>query len=286
MRIPRAWSFAILLVLCLAALPQDGWGRVWKDRQGRELEADFLGLVGDKVRIKRTSDGRVFEYPLEQLSDEDQEFARRTMEASKSPAGSEPAEEASPTSPAADADTASTASTTGEDAPQGGPTEEEKQVAQGEGQAPLATEGALEPEPPTPPTSAASPPSTASPSGSPFTSPLAYVAYCVGAVVAVALVWMGVKRARGKGADPDELYQMGQSYLLRGDANSAIRVLNSALRNGLSGYRVCEAHMLLGSAYVRLNDRAKALAQLRKAESINEERTGALRKVLKQKGWL
>lgn len=66
----------------------------------------------------------------------------------------------------------------------------------------------------------------------------------------------------------------------------AITVLTKALSNGLSGYKVCEAHMLLGSAYIRLDDRTNALKQLRKAEAINEERTGALRKALKEQGWL
>ena len=199
MRIARGSSFAVLLVLCLGALPQHGWGRVWKDRQGREVEADFVDLVGDNVRIKRTSDGHVFEYPLEQLSDEDQEFARRTMETGKSSAASPPAEKVSPASPAADADAASTPSTTAEPPLQAPPAADKEKLTHGEDEASHATAAAVEAQPPTSPSPAASPPPTAGPSGSPFTSPLAYAAYCIAAVAAVALVWFGVKLARRRG---------------------------------------------------------------------------------------
>ncbi len=51
-------------------------GHTWTDRQGRTVEAEFLSFADGMIRIKRASDGKVFEMPLERLSDADQEFVK------------------------------------------------------------------------------------------------------------------------------------------------------------------------------------------------------------------
>lgn len=50
--------------------------RIWTDRTGRKLDAEYIGFNGGKVEIKRTSDGKTFYVPLERLSDADQAFVR------------------------------------------------------------------------------------------------------------------------------------------------------------------------------------------------------------------
>ncbi|OHB69806.1 MAG: hypothetical protein A2V70_14720 [Planctomycetes bacterium RBG_13_63_9] len=59
-----------------AAAPT-GSTRTWTDATGSfKIEAEFLGLDGDKVRLRK-SNGRVITVPLQKLSDADQQFARK-----------------------------------------------------------------------------------------------------------------------------------------------------------------------------------------------------------------
>jgi hypothetical protein len=46
--------------------------RLLKNREGREIDAELLGLDGDVLRIRAR--GRVFQISVSELSDEDQEF--------------------------------------------------------------------------------------------------------------------------------------------------------------------------------------------------------------------
>lgn len=50
--------------------------RTWTDREGRQVEAEFLGLTDGQVEIKRTSDGKIFKWPLDQFSGGDQTFIK------------------------------------------------------------------------------------------------------------------------------------------------------------------------------------------------------------------
>jgi hypothetical protein len=61
-------AFLFVSGLCLA--------RTWTDRKGRQIEADLIAVKDEAVRLKRTSDGKVFEIPLAGLSDADQVYAR------------------------------------------------------------------------------------------------------------------------------------------------------------------------------------------------------------------
>lgn len=49
---------------------------MWTNRNGRTVEADFIALTDGKVQVKRASDGKLFEVPLESLSDADQAYVR------------------------------------------------------------------------------------------------------------------------------------------------------------------------------------------------------------------
>ncbi len=59
-----------------ASASKDAPARTWRDRNGRAVEAAFLGCEAGKLRLQRTRDGQVFEVPLAALSDEDQAFVR------------------------------------------------------------------------------------------------------------------------------------------------------------------------------------------------------------------
>ena len=49
--------------------------RTWTSADGRTIEARFIDEKKDKVRIRRT-DGRVFNIPLDNLSEEDQKYVK------------------------------------------------------------------------------------------------------------------------------------------------------------------------------------------------------------------
>ena len=63
--------FAILIV---AAIATTASARIWTDRKGREVEAEFVSYENGQVRIKRKSDGKEFVVPLSTFSDDDQSF--------------------------------------------------------------------------------------------------------------------------------------------------------------------------------------------------------------------
>lgn len=54
----------------------DPKARVWTNRSGKTVEAEFVSISGDTVRIKRESDGKLFDVPLDTLTDADQAYAR------------------------------------------------------------------------------------------------------------------------------------------------------------------------------------------------------------------
>jgi len=57
--------------------------RVWTDSTGKHrIEALYGGLVGGKVRLKKT-DGRIVQLPLERLSPADQDFVRQVSRAAE-----------------------------------------------------------------------------------------------------------------------------------------------------------------------------------------------------------
>ena len=48
----------------------------WKSKAGTELEASLHKLDGDYVFLKKTSDGKIIKLPINQLSDDDQEYLK------------------------------------------------------------------------------------------------------------------------------------------------------------------------------------------------------------------
>lgn len=72
---------AIMLGLtCLAiglapVRAEEAASRIWTDKQGRQVDAIFLGLQGDNISLQ-TKDGRTFTFALTNLSAEDQTFAK------------------------------------------------------------------------------------------------------------------------------------------------------------------------------------------------------------------
>jgi hypothetical protein len=67
-----ALFFAILATTCLA--------RTCTDQSGRQADADFVSFSEGIVKIRRTSDGHVFDVPLERLSATDQRFVQSASE--------------------------------------------------------------------------------------------------------------------------------------------------------------------------------------------------------------
>ncbi len=72
-------------LLLAAADPFADSLRTWRDVNGREIQAVFKGLAGDKVKLEK--DGQVYIFPLSQLSAADQSHARNLQ---ASPAKSAP----------------------------------------------------------------------------------------------------------------------------------------------------------------------------------------------------
>ena len=65
----------LLSVSFSLALPMYAEVRVWKNQKGQAISAEMTGLQGDKVMLKMAN-GRVIPYALDQLSPEDQAYAR------------------------------------------------------------------------------------------------------------------------------------------------------------------------------------------------------------------
>jgi hypothetical protein len=58
-----------------SAVAEEAASRMWTDKQGRQVEAIFLGLEGDNISLQ-TKDGRTFTFAMANLSAEDQNFAK------------------------------------------------------------------------------------------------------------------------------------------------------------------------------------------------------------------
>lgn len=67
----RFFSFFCVFAVSLN-IGLSGDSRVFKNSQGKELKAEFISESEGSVRIKRTSDGRMFLLKVSSLSDEDQ----------------------------------------------------------------------------------------------------------------------------------------------------------------------------------------------------------------------
>lgn len=74
----------VLLSLCLV-IPHSALGRTWTSSEGEPLEAEFVSASETSVRLKRDSDGKIFELPLERLSVPDQEFIKAKAEEMNKP---------------------------------------------------------------------------------------------------------------------------------------------------------------------------------------------------------
>lgn len=97
--------FLLTLVISSASLSlhaQAPVTRTWTSTDGRKIEASFMAVEGDSVKI-RMANGSTFTVPLVRLSAEDQAYAKaQAAAAPAAPAGS-PAAEAKGTTPAASA---------------------------------------------------------------------------------------------------------------------------------------------------------------------------------------
>lgn len=75
MKTPAAITTCVLLVACMAA-----HARTWTDTTGRELEANFVSATEQAVTVRRSTDGKVFEIPLERLSEADRAFVSEQLQ--------------------------------------------------------------------------------------------------------------------------------------------------------------------------------------------------------------
>lgn len=66
----------MLLAVLFLTLTSTCLGRIWTDRTGRQVEAELISVSDGYVKIKRQSDGKVFDLPLDRLSDDDRAFLR------------------------------------------------------------------------------------------------------------------------------------------------------------------------------------------------------------------
>lgn len=73
-RLCFAACFLFAMALCVQA-------RVWTDTTGRTVEADFIAIDHDHVKIKRQADGQIFSLPINRLSETDQAFLREQTSA-------------------------------------------------------------------------------------------------------------------------------------------------------------------------------------------------------------
>ncbi|WP_309399789.1 SHD1 domain-containing protein [Cerasicoccus maritimus] len=64
---------------CLVPWLARGEPRTWTDKAGRQVEAEFIALEAGHVKIKRSSDGRTYLFPVESLSREDQAYLRKII---------------------------------------------------------------------------------------------------------------------------------------------------------------------------------------------------------------
>lgn len=77
---PGARLLAALLIVSAMARGQ-ALGRVFTNTKGKTIEAEMVGASKTHVRLKK--DGRVFNVPIETLSDTDQHFIRMALEETK-----------------------------------------------------------------------------------------------------------------------------------------------------------------------------------------------------------
>lgn len=80
---PMRGVFCLLVLVLSAVGAAAADARTWTDRTGRQLDAEFVSFSNGIVRIKRTSDGRTFDLPLERFSDADIAFVRAQPAAGK-----------------------------------------------------------------------------------------------------------------------------------------------------------------------------------------------------------
>lgn len=66
---------ALLVSISVCATETRAEDRMWTDRQGRTIRAEYLGFAEGKVEFRR-SDGKVFKVTLDKLSDADQAFVK------------------------------------------------------------------------------------------------------------------------------------------------------------------------------------------------------------------
>lgn len=63
----------LLLLFCLP-LVASAATRVWTNNAGQEIEAEFLSIGESTVKIKLISTGKIYDYPIANLSEADKEF--------------------------------------------------------------------------------------------------------------------------------------------------------------------------------------------------------------------
>src|SRR6056300_1786312 len=72
-------GFAKIFLLLAVSLSAKEPIRTWTSADGRTLEARYLEMVGNKVRIENAS-GRTFTVPLTGFSSADQEYTKKAYE--------------------------------------------------------------------------------------------------------------------------------------------------------------------------------------------------------------
>ncbi len=65
--------------------------RVWLNREGKSIEAEFIQVDSGNVTLRKTSDGKTYTLPLEKLSDEDQIWVKRHSSAPTGDSTTDPA---------------------------------------------------------------------------------------------------------------------------------------------------------------------------------------------------
>jgi len=83
-------GLACSLLLAFALFPEDADARSFTDKLGRAIEGELVSITGDIVKIKRTSDGQVFNMKASDFSRTDQAYFTSQGGAAGTPAATTP----------------------------------------------------------------------------------------------------------------------------------------------------------------------------------------------------
>lgn len=103
LNLPLTWNelsfMRYFMIGLLSMLAGTLFARTWTDIDGRETEAEFVGLNGEMVTIRLDRDGKTYEVPLTRFSTADRVYIAERMRQEAASSGAKESSRASPTVP-------------------------------------------------------------------------------------------------------------------------------------------------------------------------------------------